>query len=142
MWRIYQAGGNLAAHPGTSNHGAGIAVDVATPSMRAMIDHIGARYGWEKRTSDAPSEWWHLKWREGSWHGSDPGPYGKSIVPAIPEPPEGAKMIHAVVKQSGAIELFCEVDSGSKKGEIFHTWQNGPNSSTWAAWKSLGNPSK
>jgi hypothetical protein len=53
-------------------------------------------------------------------------------------------MIHAVVKQNGAIELFYE----SQDGEIFHTWQNGPNTS-WmgaekgkrhAGWESLGTP--
>jgi zinc D-Ala-D-Ala carboxypeptidase len=83
LYRIYtQYHGSLAAIPGQSNHGWGIAVDVATHEMRAMIDRIGARWGFEKRTSDAASEWWHLKWREGSWKGADPGPHG-----APPKPP-------------------------------------------------------
>lgn len=77
LWALYQSGGgNLAARPGTSNHGWGLAVDLASQEMRAMVDRIGAQWGYEKRTSDAPSEWWHLKWREGSWHGPDPGPEG------------------------------------------------------------------
>lgn len=53
-------GGNLAARPGTSNHGWGLAVDFATPKMRWIVDKIGAKYGFSKRWSDAPSEWWHV----------------------------------------------------------------------------------
>ena len=40
--------GNLAAVPGTSNHGWGTAVDVDTEQMRSMIDKIGAKYGYSK----------------------------------------------------------------------------------------------
>lgn len=66
--RLYLAGkGDLAAVPGTSNHGLGLAVDLATPQMRHIVDQIGAKYGWAKRWSDAPTEWWHLKWRPGSY---------------------------------------------------------------------------
>jgi murein L,D-transpeptidase YcbB/YkuD len=68
FWARYVSGqGNLAARPGTSNHGWGLAVDVATPAMRQTIDRIGAKYGWAKKWSDAPGEWWHLKWREGTY---------------------------------------------------------------------------
>jgi hypothetical protein len=68
FWNLYLSGrGNLAARPGTSNHGLGLAVDLATPAMRAMVDRIGAKYGWAKAWSDAPSEWWHLRWREGDY---------------------------------------------------------------------------
>ena len=70
FWDQYlHHGGNLAARPGTSNHGWALAVDLATPQMRAIVDKIGHRYGWAKEWSDAPSEWWHLRWREGVWHG-------------------------------------------------------------------------
>lgn len=68
FWNLYQSGkGSLAAHPGTSNHGLGLAVDLATPQMRSVADQIGSKYGWAKRWSDAPSEWWHLKWKEGDY---------------------------------------------------------------------------
>lgn len=60
-----------AAVPGTSNHGWGVAVDVATMAMRAAIDKHGAKYGWAKQWSDAPHEWWHLKYRK--------GPFGKLL---------------------------------------------------------------
>ena len=44
FWNLYQAGkGNLAAKPGTSNHGWGNAVDLADPpSMRKVVDGLGA----------------------------------------------------------------------------------------------------
>lgn len=68
FWSLYRSGrGNLAAYPGTSNHGEGLAVDLASTRMRAIVDQIGAKYGWQKRWSDAPREWWHVKWRVGSY---------------------------------------------------------------------------
>lgn len=62
FWNVYQSGGNLAARPGTSNHGLGLAVDCATTDMTAAINEYGADYGWQKKWSDAPQEWWHLKY--------------------------------------------------------------------------------
>jgi len=63
LWNLYKSGkGNLAAVPGQSNHGWGLAVDLATPQMRAMVDRIGAKYGFSKRCSDAQNEWWHIKY--------------------------------------------------------------------------------
>jgi hypothetical protein len=68
FWNLYKSGrGNLAAYPGTSNHGLGLAVDLATPQMRNIVDKIGAKYGYQKRWSDAQSEWWHIKWRAGNY---------------------------------------------------------------------------
>jgi hypothetical protein len=58
----------MAAVPGTSNHGWGLAVDVATPAMAAAINKYGAKYGYQKAWSDAQHEWWHFKWREGNYN--------------------------------------------------------------------------
>src|SRR4051812_43949361 len=60
FWTLYQEGkGNLAAHPGTSNHGWGHAVDLAAPaSMRPVIDRFGEPFGW--RWGEARSENWHV----------------------------------------------------------------------------------
>ena len=65
FWQLYQAGkGNLAARPGTSNHGWGNAVDLAhPPTMRKVIDRLGAPYGW--RWGEARSESWHVTYRGG-----------------------------------------------------------------------------
>lgn len=58
---------NWVARPGTSNHGWGLAIDLASPHMRSIVDKIGAKYGWSKHWSDAPGEWWHLKWKPGNY---------------------------------------------------------------------------
>jgi peptidoglycan hydrolase-like protein with peptidoglycan-binding domain len=93
LWNEYRAGrGNLAAKPGTSNHGMGTAVDLATPQMRSMVDRIGERFGWAKKWSDAPSEWWHLAHRSGVWSGKDPGPNGAGT--AAPTRPAGVPKLH------------------------------------------------
>jgi D-alanyl-D-alanine carboxypeptidase len=61
FWTLYQQGrGNLAARPGTSNHGWGKAVDLAAPYMRSWIDQHGRRFGWRK--VEAPGEWWHVNY--------------------------------------------------------------------------------
>lgn len=78
--------GSNAATPGTSNHGLGLAVDVATPAMRHTIDTYGAQFGWAKKWSDASWEWWHIKYRAGVWSGNDPGPDG-SGAPSTPSTP-------------------------------------------------------
>lgn len=70
FWNLYLSGrGNLAARPGSSNHGWGLAVDLASQWDRWAVDQIGRTYGWSKAWSDAPSEWWHIKYQSGVWHG-------------------------------------------------------------------------
>jgi LAS superfamily LD-carboxypeptidase LdcB len=59
LYELYVSGqGNLAAEPGTSSHEYGVAVDLADPSMRTIVDRIGGAYGWAKE--EAPGEWWHV----------------------------------------------------------------------------------
>jgi hypothetical protein len=53
-WERYEQGGNLAAAPGTSNHGLGLAVDFV--SIDAVAAH-GAAFGWRK--TEAFGEPWH-----------------------------------------------------------------------------------
>jgi hypothetical protein len=53
-WERYQAGGNLAARPGTSNHGWGVAVDFVNYDSVATY---GAAFGWRK--TEAFGEPWH-----------------------------------------------------------------------------------
>jgi LysM repeat protein len=55
----YLAGTGAPANPpGSSTHELGIAVDVATPEMRSVIDQIGGQFGW---AGTIPSEWWHVE---------------------------------------------------------------------------------
>lgn len=61
LYDLYLSGqGGLAAVPGTSSHEYGIALDLAAPSMRTVVDQIGASYGWAK--TEAPEEWWHVSY--------------------------------------------------------------------------------
>lgn len=149
FWNLYQSGkGNLSAVPGSSNHGMGTAVDVATPAMRATIDRIGRTYGWAKAWSDAPSEWWHLAWRVGVWSGPDPGPAGitqPAPAPIPPQLPEGTVAIDVATMKDGRFEVFVE----DKNGNVWHAWQ--AKEGGWAgavkgkknaSWYSLGTPGK
>jgi hypothetical protein len=148
LWNLYQSGrGNLAASPGTSNHGWGLAIDLATPAMRSMVDKIGAKYGFSKRCSDAQSEWWHIKYdpacNHATWSGTDPGPTGQAQPKPTPEPIEDDDMIAAVVKKNGALEVFVE----KKDGRVFHTWQGAENGKWYTtdggktiAWQPMGTP--
>jgi murein DD-endopeptidase MepM/ murein hydrolase activator NlpD len=59
LYSLYLSGQGAPANPpGTSSHETGLAVDVATPEMRYVIDQIGAAYGWGKL--HGPNEWWHV----------------------------------------------------------------------------------
>jgi D-alanyl-D-alanine carboxypeptidase len=59
-WQIFRGGGPEAAPPGTSAHGLGKAVDLATPEMRRAIDVLGRRFGWAK--IEAPTKWNHVNY--------------------------------------------------------------------------------
>ena len=144
LWRLYQSGrGALAAHPGGSNHGWGLAVDVPTREMRRMVDQIGTPYGWSKVWSDAPTEWWHLKFQEGHYHGKDPGPYGAAPSPGPPPTAYqatiliGGEVVNICVMQNkdGRLEVFLVKQDGS----VWHRWQKAPNGA-WSDWASFGKP--
>jgi hypothetical protein len=61
LYNLYLSGqGGLAAAPGTSSHEYGVAMDLAEPSMRTVVDQIGVAYGWAK--TEAPDEWWHVNY--------------------------------------------------------------------------------
>lgn len=61
-WNNYQRGGNVAARPGTSNHGWGKAVDVATQQMAALIRQHGPKFGWSWDEGRRAGEWWHFRY--------------------------------------------------------------------------------
>jgi LysM repeat protein len=59
LYEQHLAGTGAPANPpGSSSHEIGIAVDVATPEMRAVIDQIGGQFGW---AGTLPGEWWHVE---------------------------------------------------------------------------------
>ena len=60
LYDLFLSGqGEPANPPGTSTHELGIAVDLAAPEMRSVIDQIGAAYGWQATHSN---EWWHIEY--------------------------------------------------------------------------------
>lgn len=61
LYDLYTEGrGSLAALPGTSNHGWGIAIDVPEAWMQSWIREHGGKYGWQK--TEAFSEAWHFNY--------------------------------------------------------------------------------
>jgi LysM repeat protein len=59
LYDLYLSGqGAPADPPGSSSHQLGLAVDVATPEMRSIVDEIGGQFGWGK--VHGPGEWWHV----------------------------------------------------------------------------------
>lgn len=137
LYNEYLAGrGSLAAVPGMSNHGWGLAVDVATQQMRSMIDRVGEPFGWAKKWSDAQSEWWHIKWREGSWKGPDPGPKGQGAPKPKPrEPTEEEYHVRLAIgyNADGRVQLA----SLSADGHVGTNWmQKDGKWSGWHRWNS------
>lgn len=64
LYDLYLSGqGAPAEPPGSSSHEPGLAVDVATPEMRSIIDELGPRFGWGK--VHGPGEWWHVDYLGG-----------------------------------------------------------------------------
>lgn len=60
LYELFLSGqGEPANPPGTSSHERGVAVDLATPEMRSVIDQIGAAHGWYATIA---SEWWHVEY--------------------------------------------------------------------------------
>lgn len=58
LYDLYLAGQGAPANPpGSSSHELGVAVDLADPAMRGVVDQIGAAYGW---VGNIPTEWWHV----------------------------------------------------------------------------------
>jgi LysM repeat protein len=59
LYDLYLSGqGAPADPPGSSSHQLGLAVDLATPEMRSIVDEIGGQFGWGK--IHGPGEWWHV----------------------------------------------------------------------------------
>lgn len=69
-WQDHLNGGNLAARPGTSNHGWAVAADMSwanQDSWNWMKANAG-RFGFD---FDVPSENWHITFQENQWGRQD-----------------------------------------------------------------------
>lgn len=70
-WQAYQRGtGNLAATPGTSNHGWAVAFDMRWGTSGAFnwLHANERKFGF---VFDVPGENWHATFQEGLWNGDD-----------------------------------------------------------------------
>lgn len=86
-WDLYQSGqGNIAAPPGYSNHGRGIAVDIAGyESVFGWLIANAQKFQWSWATGQASGERWHWEFT-GSLIVTDmSGDTGKPIEEGVPE---------------------------------------------------------
>lgn len=59
LYDLFLSGqGSPANPPGSSSHETGVALDLADPGMRSIVDAIGGAYGWY----GIGSEWWHIEY--------------------------------------------------------------------------------
>lgn len=73
MWSLYQSGkGNVAAVPGTSNHGWGKAVDEPVYSHQQAILKYGPKFGWSHAEGARVGEPWHFTYTGGYKPPKDP----------------------------------------------------------------------
>jgi lysozyme len=119
LWRLYKSGrGNLAAVPGTSNHGLGHAVDLAQTRMRTWVDHHGAAFGWRK--VEAFSEWWHVNY-VGGFNRPDPG---RSLrFPNLRRGSGGACQAQAVRELQRRLGLKGDGEYGKGTGRAVRAFQ-------------------
>ncbi len=105
--RIY---GSNAATPGTSNHGLGLAVDLATQTMRTNLDRYGEQFGWAKKWSDASWEWWHIKYRAGVWNGGSGSGGGSGTVATVLREGSSGPKVEALQRALNANGAHLTVD--------------------------------
>lgn len=126
-WHLYQTGqGNVAAYPGTSNHGWGNAVDVATTTMAYYISKYGSKFGWSHAEGARVGEWWHYTYVGGGSTKIGPSAAQKKARLGVWMPGRD------VVRDSGNINTNVTRDF-QKVHELSVDGRIGPK--TWAALK-------
>ena len=126
FWDLFQSGrGNLAARPGTSNHGWGNAVDLAhPPTMRKVIDSLGAPYGW--RWGEVPSESWHVTYRGGGK--ADPNALDIDEHPSLKRGDQGDAVMRVQkwLAEHGFDDVVADGDYGPKTekavSRLYRAW--------------------
>jgi peptidoglycan hydrolase-like protein with peptidoglycan-binding domain len=126
FWDLFQSGrGNLAARPGTSNHGWGNAIDLAhPPTMRRVIDALGGPYGW--RWGEVTSESWHVTYRGGGK--ADPNALRIDEHPTLKQGDTGDAVLRLQkwLAEHGATEVSPDGDFGPKTEQavnrLYRAW--------------------
>jgi GH25 family lysozyme M1 (1,4-beta-N-acetylmuramidase) len=126
-WRSYWCSRGLcgnAAVPGTSNHGLGLAVDVPQ-WVRGYIDSTHGAYGFSKPCSDAPQEWWHVKFCA-PFHRPDPGVHQQRPVLRVgsggPGQAPWVKKAQKLLNRHGA-KLHADGDFGQHTKDAIKAFQ-------------------
>lgn len=134
-WGLYQKGGNLAARPGTSIHGFGLAADVA--GGQAWLRANGAKYGWVNTgLGFSQREPWHFEFKgaksipqlaEGafirrSYGGSlvnvGEGRYDEAVVPLTPSFKDALESSRQPAQTGPLIGNLTLPSSGNVKNDI------------------------
>lgn len=139
FWNLYKSGrGNLAAFPGTSNHGSGTALDLAQTRMRAWIDSHGG-LGWRK--IEAFSEWWHVNYTTPQPY-PNPGPLAST--PTLRVGSRGAcqapfvRELESRLRFSHPDGTFQASTAGAvKRFEKRHHWKHPDGVATASTWNKL-----
>lgn len=103
-WNIFHSGGNLAAYPGTSNHGWARSGDIG-PVGRSWVKANGHKFGWY---ATVPSESWHFDYLGSPRITTAPAgsvPASISKTPLTPPTPKKRtkNMIHVRDKSTGIV---------------------------------------
>lgn len=131
-WSLFKKGGNLAAAPGTSKHGYGLAADVA--GGQSWLRANGAKYGWTNTgLGFAQREPWHFEYRgvpqlaNGAVVGRRPGGtlvnvgegrYDEAVVPLTPRINDA---LAAPARQTAAAPLVGQLtlqSTGDTKSDL------------------------
>lgn len=117
FWNLWKAGkGNLAAYPGSSNHGWGLAVDVLTMAMANAIRRVGKLFGWSWDEGRRAGEWWHFRY-VGGFDRPNPGPSLKfPVMRRGSGGPGQARSVRKIQKRLQAHGRRIKVDGRFGKG--------------------------
>jgi len=147
-WDQYKNhGGNVAAVPGTSNHGDGTAIDIAiTSAVKNWLDNNASRFGFSNAEGKANGENWHWDYvGGGSSGGADDGSaqdtknrqewlisQGYDLGPSGADAVKGPKTIAAYK----AYQTFLKQNWGYT-GAIDGEWGSGTQAAHQRYWDSL-----
>lgn len=121
-WWNYQYGGNLAAYPGTSNHGYGVSADLTGLSwtVQQWLNNNARRFGF---VNDVPSEVWHWTYT-GGWKGDvdDMTPEQKKrLQDALTTAREAERKADQII--SGMTVFLTDGPEPKKEGVVRRTWR-------------------
>lgn len=121
-WQNYLNGGNLAAYPGTSNHGYGVSVDLTGLSWSVIqwLRNNSRRFGY---VNDVPSEIWHYTY-QGGWKGDidDMTPEQKrKLKEALVQARDADRKVDQII--TGMSRFLRDEPEPPRDGIVRRTWR-------------------